>query len=243
MIKNILLKFSSFLVITLDELKKAALFPLTLLIMGLVGDIVWKAVGLPDVKETIEIIKTLFITHGYPLVFVAAFVESLLLIGLYVPGSVALILAATLAGQGLLNIWIVILLITLGCLLAVIANYALGRYGWSRLLIKFGLKDAIEKMKSRAENRGLKLIHFTYFNPNLASLSATCFGILRINFGKFIFNSIIAFAYWNIIWGFSFYFLGDWVEEHLNYTSLFIAIALFIFIRIGYVLIRKKIKV
>lgn len=199
MSKNIFIKIASSLGLTLDELKKAALVPLSFLTLILIGDIIWQAVGLPNTQETIEIIKRLFTDYGYPLVFLSAFIEALLLVGLYVPGSVALVLAATLAGQGVLNIWMVILLITSGCLLAVITNYALGKYGWYHLLVRFGLKDAIERMKLRAETKGLKLIHFTYFNPNMASLSATSFGILRVNFPKFLFHSTIAFAYWNTL--------------------------------------------
>jgi len=242
LLNTLLIKLSSSLGLTPNELKKATIFPLALIVIFFIGDVVWRAFGLPDVQGTIEIIKGLFATYGYPLVFLSALIEALLLVGLYVPGSVALVLSATLAGQGVLNIWLVILLITLGFLIAVIINYALGRYGWYRVLVRFGLKDALERMKLRAEKGGMKLIHLTYLNPNLASLSATSFGILHINFGKFLFHSIIAFIYWNILWGFSFYFLGDWVEEYLDYTNLVIAIVAFIFIRIVYVVVRKRFK-
>lgn len=243
MVKTLVQKFSSFLGITPDELKKAAIFPLGLLIMVILGDILWNAVGFPDVKEVIEIIKQLFINYGYPLVFFSAFIESALLVGLYVPGSVALILAATLAGQGVLNIWLVILYITLGCMSAVVTNYALGKYGWYHVLARFGLKGTIDKVKARAEAVGFKLIHFTYFNPNLASFTATSFGILRVSFPRFFFHSLIAFIYWNCMWGFGFYFFGNWIEEYINYQSLVIIIFAVIGIRLGYVMIRKRLNV
>ncbi len=233
-------KLSSPLGLTSEELKKAAFIPLFLLLAVVMGDIVWRALGLPGVDETILLIKNLFVDHGYPIVLLAAFIEAFLLIGLYLPGSVALILASTLAGQGVLNIWIVILLTVTGFLSAAVINYALGRFGWYHLLVKFGLKNAIEKTKARAERKGLKLIHFTYINPNLASLTATSFGILRTDLKRFFFHSILAFTYWNIIWGFTFYFLGDWVEDRLNYTYLILLIVLVIIGRILYTTLKKK---
>src|SRR3989344_599422 len=180
MLNNLLQKISSSLGITSDEFKKALIFPILLLIMVFIGDIIWRSIGLPGAEETVKIIKGLFADYGYPLVFAAALVEALLLVGLYVPGSIALILSATLAGQGVLNIWLVILIVILGMLSAVVINFILGKYGWYHLLVKFGLKNAIDKMKIRAETKGIKIIHLTYFNPNLASLSATSFGILHV---------------------------------------------------------------
>lgn len=243
MLNRFLQNISTYLGITPEEFKRAAIFPLVLLVMVVIGDIIWRSIGLPDVKGTLELIKNLFMDYGYSLVFVSAFVEAFLLIGLYLPGSVALILSATLAGQGVLNIWIVILTIASGMFTAVVINYLLGKYGWYRVLVKFGLKDAIEKMKIRAEVKGIKIIHITYFNPNLASLSATSLGILSINFNKFLTHSLIAFLYWNTIWGLSFYLLGNWIEDYINYKSFIIVIIGFILIRVGYVVIKNKLKV
>jgi membrane-associated protein len=228
--------------ITVDELKRAALLPIFLLIMVVVGDIIWSAFGLPDAERTIAIIKDLFMDYGYPLIFVAAFIEAFLLIGLYVPGSVALILAATMAGQGALNIWMVILCISLGMICAVTGNFMLGKYGWYRLLARFGLKDAIDRTKAKAEAKGYKYIHYTYFNPNLASLTATSFGILRMGFGKFFCHSVLAFAYWNTIWGISFYLMGNWIEDRINYTSLIIIVIAAILVRVGYVMVQSRLK-
>jgi membrane protein DedA with SNARE-associated domain len=240
MFKRLLIKFSTRLGITPEELKRAALLPLGLLALVIMGDLVWSAFGLPDTAATIAIIKNLFMLHGYPLVFAAAAIEALLLIGLYVPGSVALVLAATMAGQGVLNIWAVIALITLGMLVGVVINYFLGKYGWYRLLARFGLKDAIERTKIKTETKGYKVIHASYFNPNIASLTATSFGILHVNFWKFFMHSVIAFTYWNLMWGISFYLMGNWIEDRLNYTSFIIVIVAAIFVRVGYVMVKKK---
>src|SRR3989344_9459863 len=94
-----------------SELKKAAFIPIVIVVLIFTADMVGQALGLPSAPETIELIKKLFINYGYILVFVASFIEALLLIVLYIPGSIALILASTLAGQGVMNIWLVILLI------------------------------------------------------------------------------------------------------------------------------------
>jgi membrane-associated protein len=240
MLTTLLQKTSSSLGITSEELKRAALLPLGLLVLVIVGDLIWSALGFPDTEGTILIIKNLFMDYGYPLVFAAAAIEALLLVGLYVPGSVALILAATMAGQGVLNIWVVIGLITLGMLTGVVINYFLGKYGWYRLLARFGLKAAIERTKIKAETKGYKIIHASYFNPNIASLTATSFGILHVNFWKFFMHSVIAFMYWNLMWGISFYFMGNWIEDRLNYTSFIIVIVAAIVVRVGYVMIKKR---
>ena len=233
-------KLASSLGITTEELKKAALVPLGFLVLIIIGDIIWQALGFPGPEETLVLIKQLFTTHGYPLVFISAFVESLLLVGLYIPGSVALVLASVLSGQGVMNIWLVIAIITSAFFLGVNINYILGRFGWYHVLTRFGLKNAIEKMRLRAEKKGVRLIHFTYLNPNIASLSATSFGILHLNFSTFVLHSLIAFAYWNLMWGFLFYFLGSWVEKHLNYPTVITLILIAALIRILFVMAKKK---
>jgi membrane protein DedA with SNARE-associated domain len=183
---------------------------------------------LPTYSEITQYAKDMFAVYGYWVVFIGAIAEGILFFNWYLPGSVVVVMGVVFGQENGLSVFWVVNLITLGFFITTVLNYALGRYGWYRLLLKFGLRDAIEKAKKRVKNKGLKIIFGTYFHPNVGALTATSAGILKLSFKTFCLYSLAALLAWNALWGVVVYTWGPSLVELVNYKSLLIIIGLWI---------------
>ncbi len=212
-----------------------------MLLLGFI--LIWNALGLPTSDELIRMIEVLFRTHGYWIVFVAALLEGLLLVGLHFPGSIVLVLACIVSRQGFLDpvgIWLVVIP---AFFIAIVINYSLGRFGWHRLFIRFGLKPALNRMQKRIEKRGLSIIFYTYLHPNLSAITATSCGILQLSFQRFALYSIVAIILWNSLWVTLFYFLGNSLIEYLSMWTLLIGLTILSVGRFLAVVIKRRLGV
>lgn len=174
--------------------------PLFLLIIFSSYVAAWKLFGLSSTEELTEIIKAWFDTYGLPIVFLSSVVEGILLVGSYFPGAFVLFLAVILS-DSILQAALVVLIITLGLFLGHVFNYTLGKYGWYKLLVRFGLKNAVEQARERLVNKGSVAIFLSYWSPSVGALTDTAAGILRMPFKKFLLYSFIAVTLWDILAG------------------------------------------
>jgi len=169
--------------------------------------IVWKIFDLPSAEILIEKIGVFFDSYGLIVFFISALIEGMLLFGGYFPGVFVIfvsVLSASSPEEALMRITIG----TLGLITAHIINYFLGRYGWYKLLVKFGLKSQIENAKEKIIKNGQLAIFGSYWLPSIASLTDTASGILHMPFKKFITASITASIIWNLTVGFIVYTSG-----------------------------------
>ena len=107
---------------------------------------------------------------GYATLFVATFLEGVPLLGIIIPGHVAIIAAGFLAAAGVLDIWIVMAVTLVGAIAGDFMSFYLGRrYGWpliERLRPYFFLRDEhIEKAKRLLEAHTGKSLLIGRFNP------------------------------------------------------------------------------
>ena len=207
---------------------KKAFLPLSILGVFMLVYIAWRFFGLPPQEELIEIAKTYFDKYGLAILLVSSLIEGTVLVGWYYPGSLVIFLGVILAGKDIEAVVEAVATITVGLFFAYIVNFLLGKYGWYRLLLKFGLKEALEDAKARVTKHGLVAIFMSYWQPNLAALVATSAGILDFSFTKFLVYSLVAAVIWNTFWGVLVYFIG---EEALNLVGLrFVFLAIFLWI-------------
>ena len=190
--------------------------PLIVLVFYLCFIYLYKALGLPSSEEVIASAQRYYENYGYWVVLAGALIEGALFINWYLPGSIVVALGVVFARQAGLNVFLMLTLVILGFFLTALFNYALGRFGWYHILLKFGLKAPLEKVQAKMEGRGLKILFTTYIHPNFGSLAATAAGILRLAFSKFCLYSLVAIAVWNSLWTILFYYLGNVLLEHVN---------------------------
>lgn len=181
--------------------------PLTLLVTFITLFALWKIFDLPSAEILVEKIGKFFDSYGLIVFYVSALIEGMLLFGGYFPGVFVIfvsVLSADSLGEAILRVSIG----TLGLMTAHTVNYLLGKYGWYKLLVKFGLKSSIENAKNNISNKGIWAIFGSYWLPSIASLADTAAGILQMPFKKFILSSITASIIWNSIVGTIVYLTG-----------------------------------
>ncbi len=215
---------------------KVAALPLVLLAAYLALYGIWTFFDLPSREAIVETAREYYEVHGYWVVLIGALVEGALLINWYFPGSVIILLGVVLAVESKeLNVIAVVGLATVGFFIASMANYALGRFGWYRLLLRFGLQTPMMNAKQKLEWYGLPIVFATYIHPNLGALTATSAGILHVSFKRFLAYSAGALLLWNSFWGLIAFLFGPTAIEILNSGPLILGVLfiwiIFLFIR------------
>lgn len=193
---------------------------------------------IPDTATVIREIQELYTVYGYYLVLIGAFFEGLFPIGMYIPGSTVVLLGAVLSKTGIIQFPLVIILGTLGFVLAYTANYFLGKYGVYRLLSFLGLDREINSAKIRLERNHVKAIFFGCISPAPAAFLSTAAGVLKIPFQRFLVLVIISQFFWSMLWGSIVYIFGMPLVEFIL-KNLFIIIGFIVIIWI-FKSIRRK---
>ncbi len=196
-------------------LKKLKL-PIFIILFFLVMILLWKALGLPSEEVLIEKTREYFFKYGLVTVFIASLIESMLLVGWYLPGGLIIFLGVILSAGNPVHATASVICTILGFSIGYSANYFLGQYGWYKLFIKFGLSRSLSQAQEQFQKYGLRGIYMSYWQPNLGALISTSAGILKFNKLKFITHSTFATIIWSTFWGVIAYFLGEKVLSYLG---------------------------
>lgn len=174
--------------------------PFILIAIALSAYYALKFFDLPSEDELLTRFRGWFEAYGYPMLLISATIEAMLLVGLYYPGSVVIFLGVILA-RNAEEVVYVVLTVSLGFFIASVINYGLGKYGWYKLLVRFGLSDSIERMRGKLSGAGVKTLLVSASIPNALSLAATAAGIISFPFVTFLLSTAIAVLLWNTMWG------------------------------------------
>ena len=132
--------------------------------------------------------------------------------GLPGPGDAALIAAGTLAGEGKLNVWIVLASAMAAWMLGSVAGYVIGVHGGRRLLDHPG---HLEKSRRKLLAKGDRA--FARYNF-VASVTMPAFvsGIFRVRFYIFILGALVAGIGWIGMYVGLSYFLGAEIAKRIG---------------------------
>lgn len=184
--------------------------------------------AIPDAPQIIQQIETVYGNYGYDLVFWGALLEGTFIVGFYIPGSFMVLLGAALAREGVISFPLVILFGTLGLTLGYAINYGLGRFGWYRILARFGFGSKLSNAKKSLQEYEQEAVFFGYMMPSTASFLSTAAGTLRLPFDQFMLQSFVVQGYWSSLWGLLAFTFGlSFIEAFLQYFG-FIALAGFV---------------
>jgi len=156
--------------------------------------------GLPNPAQMVAIIGEWFNTYGFWFLAAAAFIEGIFVIGMYVPGSLAIVLAVYTFGDSIYDLISIGVISFLSFVVANIFNYLLGKYGYYKFLLVIGQKDSIEKMKAAMKKHGNNIFLLTGFFPNFFAITSVCAGIANVSFWNFIRLAVIALFFWITVW-------------------------------------------
>ena len=186
--------------------------------------LIWRILDLPPDDVLIQMVTGYFMKYGLITVLLASVIEGMLLVGVYIPGGMVIFLGVITASGNPRHATLSVIMTIIGLSLAYTFNYFLGKYGWYKVLLRFGLGESLTKAENNFAKNGYRSMYMTYWQPNFAALTSTGAGISRANFKKFFTNSLIATTLWCTFWGTTAYYVGDKVLTYLG--PIFFAVML-----------------
>ncbi len=133
------------------------------------------------------------------IIFLIAFGEALLIIGLFVPSTVVLVGAGTLVGTGHLDFWQVFLATILGAIAGDQVSYWAGRLFGERLKTFWPLSRypaLVAKGEDFVRNHGGKSIAIGRFVPGVKAVVPGIVGMLGMSQPFFIFVNVTSGVFW-----------------------------------------------
>lgn len=219
---------------------KAVTIPVTLIAIILSLFVARGLFPLPSDEELREITRHQFSRHGLLLVFVCGLIEGVLLAGWYFPGTTLILFSLLFIAGDASAVASVAGAAASGLSIAYLFNYALGRFGWYRLLLAFGLREPLERARLRLEQHGFTFLILSYWQFTLASLSSTAAGILRLSFISFFAISAFAAFFWVGFWSALIYLLGERAISLVGLPFIAAILLLWIVVSLGIRIYRAR---
>lgn len=214
-------RISNFTIIKLI-IKGDLLLPAILLISYLIFLLIAKQT-LPNPQELISQFGSIYAKYGYEVIFIAALLEALILINLFIPGQLAMAMGAIFARTGQTELTTVIAVAVMGSMCGYLLDYAMGYFGFGDFVEKLGYGKLLNAAKSRVERFGNRGLILGFVNSNIGGFLSFTAGIVGVGWIKFIFISFFSTLMWAILWGITLYTFGDIILDILqNYSTLVI---------------------
>ncbi len=129
-------------------------------------------------------LEGLFANWGYHVVFFGVLMENSMFLGLFVPGSILLILAGLSAENGSIHLWLVLVLAVVATIIGDTISYGIGRLGWTKALERTGMGDTIAKVRVRMESHSTWLILAYHFAGYSRVFGPTAAGLFQIPYRR-----------------------------------------------------------
>ena len=180
-------------------------------------------------------IMGLILKIGYIGIFILMALESMVT---PVASELVMPFAGFLVYEGKLNMILVIVAGTLGCVFGSLISYYIGYYGGIPLVLKFGKylllnKHDLEMTQKFFKKYGEKTIFVSRFIPVVRHLISIPAGIGKMDLKKFVFFTFLGSLGWNTILTYTgFYLKQNWelVHEKLRSFELVILLLLIILV-------------
>ncbi len=184
---------------------------------------------------------------GYWVAFAVTLLETVIGIGLFFPGSSAILLMGAMAAKGYFNLEYLIIFAVIGALFGDNINYYLGRkYGLEifEKKLAFIKTKHIQRGQRFFDRFGAKSVFLGRFIPSVKEIVPLIAGIFKMKRSIFIFWNFLGAIGWAFIWILPGYFFAqslDLVKLWLGRIGFFLTILFLIFL-IFYILKRIIIK-
>ncbi len=179
---------------------------------------------------------------GYLLIFLAAFLESAALIGLFFPGETIVVVSGILASQHYLALTDCLVVVSLGALLGDSSGFLLGKNvgrGYFErhrrlLLLK---RTHLARVNAYFEQHGGKTVFFGRFIGFLRALAPFSAGMAGMHYNRFIRYNAPGALLWSFCFTLLGYFFGEsWhvIERRAGKTGLFVFLLILAVSGFGY---------
>jgi membrane-associated protein len=170
-------------------------------------------------------LKTFVENYGawvYALLFLIIFTETGVVVMPFLPGDSLLFVVGALAGAGLLNLPLVMVLLVVAAILGDQVNYSVGRYFgpkvWQWEQSRFFNKAAFEQAHAFYEKYGGITIILARFMPFIRTFAPFVAGVSAMSRAKFTFYNVVGALIWVVSLTLAGYWFGNlpWVQQHLD---------------------------
>jgi len=196
--------------------------------------------------EHLSVVIQTYGTWTYLLLFLIIFLETGVVIFPFLPGDSLLFAAGTFAGMGSLNIYVLLISLSLAAILGDTVNYWIGHSIGPRAFsgeIRFLKKEHLDRTHAFYEKHGGKTIILARFIPIIRTFAPFVAGVGAMTYGRFLTYNVIGGIAWVAIFTLAGYFFGQVPFVQENFTYVVVAIVLISVIPAVFEIIRGRLKV
>lgn len=170
----------------------------------------------------------------YAVLFLIIFCETGLVVTPFLPGDSLLFVSGALAGNEILNIWVLLVIIGLGAIIGDTVNFWIGKFAGCKVLegrlSAFIHKRWLEKTHHYFEKYGGATIVIARFVPIVRTFAPFLAGIGKMNYQKFLFYNVTGAIIWTWALVGGGYLIGNIpvISEHIS-LLMWLVLALCIF--------------
>lgn len=181
----------------------------------------------------------------YALLFLIIFLETGLVITPFLPGDSLLFAAGSFAALGVLNPWVLVILLSIAAILGDTVNYWIGHYIGPKAFsgnVRFLKKEYLDQTHAFYEKHGGKTIILARFVPIVRTFAPFVAGVGAMTYKKFITYNIIGGILWVNIFVWLGYFFGTLPFVQENFEIAIIAIVFISVLPMIYEFVKAKLE-
>lgn len=184
-------------------------------------------------EKIYQLLETFLRDYGYWVIFFGILLESIIYVGIVIPGTLIAVLAGFYAQQGAFSLPIAIILTIIGAIIGDNISYLVGKYGWNRIIKSTRLFRWFKRLNKVIDKGIWKYMLIYHYSANVRVFFPTVAGALKVPFKTWIIFDSIGVIIWGLTMNLLGYFIGyrvGRIEKILNIESKVGLVILAIFI-------------
>src|SRR5512139_3462177 len=177
--------------------------------------------------EQLAMIISQYGTWTYAILFLIIFMETGFVVTPFLPGDSLLFAAGSFAALGSLNIWVLLVLLSIAAVGGDTVNYWIGHYLGDRAYnIKWIKREYLDRTHAFFEKHGGKTIFLARFVPIVRTFAPFVAGMGRMSYGYFFSYNVFGGIVWVLVFTLLGFFFGNLDFVRKNFELVIIAIIL-----------------